>query len=350
MFCAKKASWRKWSANIRGYSFQYEILRNIRMGPLVINYNLLLRLFQDRYDAYLVVDAPQYVFSTSIVFLIAKLLRKPIIIWSESFETDFPIYTYWIKNRISKYLEKTTRIFFRIFGKIVYEKSDGIIACGNKVKKYLKGLGIPSEKIFVGMQVMPENLMEQPLISKSDMEFNGKKIVLYVGYFKRMKGIEYLIRAIKSLNRKDVVLMIVGAGEEENNLKTLTQGDENIYFTGYVEEKDKARYYSMATVFVLPTLHDSWGLVINEAMYYGLPIITTDAAGASELIDRNGFVVRSGDEGELKWSIEKLLDDEAMRRSMAYRSKEIIRKYDVDYAIRVLNRAIQYALKKQDWT
>ncbi len=51
---------------------------------------------------------------------------------------------------------------------------------------------------------------------------------------------------------------------------------------------------------MLPTLHDPWGLVINEAMYYGLPVVTTDAAGASDLIDGNGFVVTAGDKEMLK--------------------------------------------------
>jgi len=106
-----------------------------------------------------------------------------------------------------------------------------------------------------------------------------------------------------SLSRRDATLKIMGIGEEEDKLKSLAIGEKNIVFLGYLEEEEKAKYYATTDIFVLPTLFDPWGLVINEAMYHGLPIITTSAAGATDLIRGNGIIVKAGDESQLKQAI-----------------------------------------------
>lgn len=350
-FCAAKPKGRRWSIDLNGYPFKNEVLENVHFGPFVINYTLPFKLLFKRYDLYLVSDAEEYIFSTFIVFLIAKLFKKPFIIWSEYFETDYPIYTNWIVK--SDFLERRNiiemfiRKIFKMFRIIVYNNSDVVLAFGNNVKSYITNeLHVPDNKIVVGIQAMPEVLLATPIeINKG--EFREKKIILYVGYLKKRKGLKKLINAFKSLKRKDAVLILVGTGEEEKNLRSLAQNEKNIRFVGYFDEMEKARYYSIADIFVLPTLHDAWGLVINEAMYFGLPIITTDAAGASELIDGNGLVVKAGDEEELRRAIEKLLDDDEMRKEMGLKSKEIMKDYTVEHAVEPFNEAIERAVMKK---
>ena len=92
-------------------------------------------------------------------------------------------------------------------------------------------------------------------------------------------------------------------------------------------------WYAVADVFVLPTHSDAWGLTVNEAMMFGVPVITTKQAGcSSELIDGNGFVVESGDRSAMKRSLERILVDDELRYKMGLRSREVIGKYSIENA------------------
>jgi glycosyltransferase involved in cell wall biosynthesis len=231
--------------------------------------------------------------------------------------------------------------------KLICRYSDLFIANSHRTKKSFIKHGAPEEKIFVAPCVMPEDQIKKVSISKFDTEYRGKKVILSLGYLRKVKGVDYLIRAFKSLKTDDTVLIIAGTGPEEEKLKLLAKDDKNIYFVGHVGREEKSKYYSIADIFVLPTRHDPWGLVVNEAMYFGLPVITTDAAGASELINGNGFVVKAGDEEELRQAIEKLLDNDTMRKEMAHKSKEIIKDYTVKHAVEPFNEAIERAMMEK---
>ena len=146
------------------------------------------------------------------------------------------------------------------------------------------------------------------------------------------------------MNRDDSVLIMAGAGKEEGRIKELAAGDKNIFFPGYVDGQEKARYYTIADIFVLPTFVDPWGLVIMEAMMFGLPVITTTGAGASELILGNGIVIEPGDEEAINESLEYLLDNDEIREEMGRKSKEIIKEYTVECAAGTFTEAILHCL------
>ncbi|GAG61385.1 unnamed protein product, partial [marine sediment metagenome] len=218
---------------------------------------------------------------------------------------------------------------------------------GQIAKNYLIKQGVSKESIFTGTQVISQELTDSTSLVKRDVNLVGKKIVLFVGYLIKRKGIYYLIKAFKDLKRDDSVLIIAGAGEEENNLKSLTKGEKNIIFPGFVQGEEKTKYYSLTDIFVLPTLGDLWPLVINEAMSFGLPIIVTKRAGCPELVKDNGIIVPPGDVKALKKAMQKLLDNDRLRREMGRKSKKYIKKYDVNYAVNAFVNAIKYACSKR---
>ena len=348
MFCAVKMKGRLWLPRLEKHSFNYEVLKNFSLGPFVINPTLPFKLLFHNYDILYLMDAPRHIFSQSLALMVTKLLRRKIVIGSViHHNTRFPIYTSWFispekSNLLSTFLEGIARGLLNAYRKIIYRSANIIVALSNKTKEYVLKLGIPQNKIFTGAYVMPETL----LYKKSDytnQKFKDKKIILCVSYFKKYKGIDYLIRTFKSLERNDAALMIMGTGEEEEKLKSLAAGGKNILFLGYLDGEEKARYYSIADIFIHPTLYDSWGLIINEAMYYGLPIITTDAAGATDIIRGNGIVIEAGNESQLRQAIENLLDNDELRKEMAIRSREIIKNYDTRYMVNFLKSAIEHA-------
>lgn len=337
-FCMKRSAKRVWTTSKEGYSFKSKVLSKISLGPLVINYSLPLILFRGGYDAYIIDDDPRLTFSALFVFITSKITKRPVIIWSETIGEN---YFGTIKRFVDRHILRPLRC-------LLYSHSDALLASGDATENFLIGKGIRKENIYVGTQGLSEPQLKSG-ISKYNPRINliglgDSKVIFFMGYFTKRKGVAELIEAFNQLNRNDAVLVVAGSGPEERNLKAMASKQNNILFPGYIEERQKAMYLSSTDIFTLPTFADPWGLVIMEAMMFGLPIITTTAAGASELIRGNGIVIEPGDKVALKESLEYLLSNDEIREEMGRKSKEIIKDYTVERAADTFIRAIDYCL------
>ena len=343
-FCTIQSKYRRSKAELlKKYSFSSNILKSIVLNlgdkhPLVISYNLLFKLLFKPYDYYIVCENLPIMLTTVIILLVTRLFGKPFILWSGVIEHNYK--ETWQKNPIKNLLVK-------IYRKFLYKCSNSFIAYGEMARKYLIKQGVSKNSISIGTQVIADELSED-LSLGSDHTFAGKTVVLFVGHFRKRKGMDYLIKAFKSLKRNDSVLVIAGSGEEEDHLKSLAEGTDHILFPGFVQGQQKTKYYSLADIFVLPTLDDCWGLVVNEAMSFGLPIIVTEKAGcAPELVKDNGIIVPAGNVEALKGAMQKLLDNDRLRRQMGWKSKEYIKKYDVNYAVNAFVNTIKYVSSRK---
>lgn len=160
-----------------------------------------------------------------------------------------------------------------------------------------------------------------------------KKIVISVGQFIPRKGFDVLLSAWKDCN-KEYELYIIGAEptKEYIDIKNRLKLD-NVHFEGFKTKEILKKYYCAADLFVLPTREDIWGLVINEAMANGLPIITTNRCVAGlELVEDgvNGFIVPTEDSAALAAKINKILADDSLRQRMAMESLKRIRPYTIE--------------------
>lgn len=161
-----------------------------------------------------------------------------------------------------------------------------------------------------------------------------KNIVLSIGQFTNRKGFDILLQAWKSIDQESV-LVIVGGGENEKDyFDFIARNDlKNVKIESYKPKKQLFDYYKAADLFVLPTREDIWGLVINEAMACGLPIITTDKCIAGlELISDglNGFIVPADDAIKLEEILLLVLKNQAMRDSMGQSNLEKIKEYTIE--------------------
>ena len=161
------------------------------------------------------------------------------------------------------------------------------------------------------------------------------KVVLFVGQLSRslrFKGVEQLIEACKTLTSRhpDIRLLIVGGGDLLPEIQNFTKkigADRCTIFAGFVSQDELPYYYSSCDIFVLPSLGDSLGLVVLEAMASGKPVIVTDIPGVRETVidGRTGLTVPSGDSKSLKEAISLLLENEELRKDIAKNALSSVR-------------------------
>ena len=135
-----------------------------------------------------------------------------------------------------------------------------------------------------------------------DFDLSGKRILLFVGRLVELKGIDLLLRAYANiLSRIDnSMLIIVGEGEERQNLELLTSSlgiDSYVKFVGRYEGVELLAWYRVGQVFALASHFEAFGAVVNEALLAGLPVVVSKNAGARSLIDEgiNGSIVSPED-------------------------------------------------------
>lgn len=161
--------------------------------------------------------------------------------------------------------------------------------------------------------------------------------ILYIGRLTRYKGAELLIRALKDLKNKDFILDIIGDGEEKKNLKKLVREFnlcDKIKFHGFQPRETTHKFYQSASIFCLPSITESIGIVFFEAMASGLPIITINNGGPKYICPEQGSIkIPIAHESEviktLKESLEYLIENPKIRKKMGnYNLNYCLRNYD----------------------
>ncbi|TWJ16713.1 glycosyl transferase family 1 [Geobacter argillaceus] len=175
----------------------------------------------------------------------------------------------------------------------------------------------------------------------------GGKIFLAVGQLIARKGFDLFSNAWGRLPeqlKKDNRVVIVGSGEAERVLRGIAveAGIPNILFVGQQEPCDLASFYAAADVLVFPSLVDVWGMVVNEAMACGVPVLASRYAGASqELIDGTGAgeVIDPLDEEAFSKALERWCS--ADLSTMRTRAREVIEGCNFNVTVNAIRRLIQ---------
>src|SRR6202000_3417649 len=121
--------------------------------------------------------------------------------------------------------------------------------------------------------------------------------VLFVGQIAVRKGVHLLAEAFKKANLPNSELVLVGAASKSKKALIDAMNVPNLQFMGPVPNARLASVYSTASVFIMPSLEDGFGMVALEAMACGCPVIISSNAGAADLVNEgvNGYVVPAGD-------------------------------------------------------
>lgn len=177
---------------------------------------------------------------------------------------------------------------------------------------------------------------EEKASLRRELGIAEEKVVLAVGQFIHRKGFDVLLRAASRLMPGTGIYFVGGEPTEEYRALAQSAGCTGIHFVSFVNQQTLEKYYKAADVFALPTREDIWGLVINEAMAYGLPVVTTDRCVAGmELIrdGENGYIVPVEEEALLAQRLNEVLSGDT--EAMGAKALEAIRPYTIEEMARI---------------
>jgi len=322
--------------------FDGEYLKGFRLfGRVRIAPSLVGRLLFGKYDILICNVGGAFAFPVAV--LAAWLRRKPVVIWASSWHLSGTL---------------LQRIGFP-FMRLVYKRANAIVTYGEHVKEFLIPLGVSEKKIFVAWHTIDNSLFNRPVSVqeldqlRNDLGIVTEHIILFVGRLEIEKGIYYLLDAFKRM-RAHCSLLMIGNGPERGAIKEKCIREEigHVYILDYVDNSALYKYYALADVFVLPSIttrdfKEPWGVVVNEAMNQGCPVVASNAVGAAMgglvVHGETGLIVEERDAEALYRAIDTILSDKELWNSMRRRSREMIAEWTYERMVRGFLDAIDYA-------
>jgi len=330
-----------------GLSFKWDIplldgyrhifLKNRSRHPSVnsfwgmVNPGIISELRSETVDAILVHGYASA--SAWLAFLAAKLNRMPIILRGES--TLLYKRAWWIRA--------TKRVLFvPLFSQI-----DAFSTIGQCNTEFYRAYGVSEQRMFLAPYAVDNDYFQtkRAQAQQAAQELRAKlgfspetPLVLFVGKLIERKRLMDLLRAFDRAIAPGLPagLILVGDGVERERLNAYVQErnlGNRVVFAGFRNQSELPTYYALGDVFVLPSREETWGLVVNEAMNFGRPIVATNCLGVTgDLVieGQNGFTFPLGDIEMLAAILRNLLGSVELRCEFGRRSLEIISDWNFD--------------------
>ena len=230
----------------------------------------------------------------------------------------------------------------------------GYFASGENAKQYFLKYGAKESKIFIHTfsELENDDILQNPLTIEEKTRIRqtvklpiDKKIAIAIGRFIPLKRYDKLIEAWKDMP-DDYVLLLIGGGYEEENYRRIISDNhiENVILHSFIPKEKLFEYYKAADIFAHPTSYDVWGLVVNEAMACGLPVVVSDHCVAGlELIKNgeNGYQIPMGNDEEMCKRVVEIMSNNVLYEKMSQNVLETIRPYTMSNMARVQINAIK---------
>ena len=235
------------------------------------------------------------------------------------------------------------RILRRPLLKMHYRGFSGFLAIGSANFDYYRAMGVPSDLIFrVPYTVDNTRFIAASKAARGDRSRMRVKLgmepdfpaIIYASKFDRRKRPDDLLAAYARLRAEGVAaqLVLVGSGPLEGDLKrrVIDQAIPDVIFPGFINQSELPAVYAVSDLFVLPSSNEPWGLVVNEAMCAGLPIVLSEEIGCAEDLVRvgvNGATFSAGDVTGLAAAMRPILIDANLRAAQGRASLERIKSW-----------------------
>jgi glycosyltransferase involved in cell wall biosynthesis len=232
-------------------------------------------------------------------------------------------------------IEKLTGLLYpalQYCERLYLRKTMNLIAVSSWVKQFIPAKHLHRVRV-IHNGIDPERFSPRNKDTKDFPFLNNinKQIVLYTGRLLALKGMEVLMKSIKlTLLKCDAFFLIAGTGDIGKWERLLSGVPEDNYkFLGYVDYTKIDSLYANADIFLLPSLTESFPLVILEAMASGVPVIATKVGGIPEMIDdeENGILIEPNNPVILSESIVRLLQNQALRKNISQNARAKVVNY-----------------------
>lgn len=318
-----------WEGEFRRIEFPK---RRILGQPVVPG--ILLRILAGRYDA--VIKLPNGRLMFPLTYWAAKASGTAFVLWTEM----------WMHPRTRfHHLSKP-------FMESAYRGADAIVTSGEHVRRFvLETPGVDAEKIFVSNLAVDATPFDAVKPDRSDAAE-----ILYVGQFEERKGLPYLLDAFDRLQGTGARLRMVGGGAQSDWVRSRVNGRDDIELLGYRSQQELPADLARARCLVLPSIttredREPWGLVVNEALHAGVPVVVTDAVGAAAagLVrdQRNGFIVPERDSSSLAEALRELVADPALAARMGQAGRQDAAAFNYARMAGAFVDAVDFALSQQ---
>lgn len=234
----------------------------------------------------------------------------------------------------------------KILEKNAIKKAFKLAAVSEATKKeFVKNYNIAPSKIEVIYNGIDTNFFTPTHSDKLKNELgigNNTKILLYVGFTTPRKGVEYLADALKEINH-DFKLIMIGkweSGYRDKFYRHVGEMSDNIIEVGYVNDKDMPYYYSLADVFVFPSLLEGFGYPLAEALACETAVVSTNVGSIPEVVGECGIIVPPMDATALANGINRLIDDNDLRRKFGICGISRVNKHFSD--VSMINKMMQF--------
>jgi glycosyltransferase involved in cell wall biosynthesis len=321
-----------------------------QLSPLKpVNYGIRRILHKQGFDAVWVHGYSRLANLQTI--LAASSLGIPILLRAESNLDDRP-------------RSRKTLLAKRIFFGLLRKRISAALAIGESNAAYWRHyLGSEFPVFPCSYAVDNEFFQRESTIAKeSREEFRkslgldpGRPVILFASKLQTRKRCidlvdAYLQLATSSPPYRIPYLLIVGDGEERAALESRAQEAEpgNIRFLGFRNQTELPRFYDLCNVFVLASVDEPWGLVINEVMNAARPVIVTDQVGCHKNLVQNtvnGYVVKARDTQALADSLHAVLADEQTWQTMGAHSLQIVQNYSFEENVGGIRQALHHVVR-----
>jgi glycosyltransferase involved in cell wall biosynthesis len=338
----------KWDVPLtEGYPHQFLPNRSFKPGVGrfwgLVNPGIIKALYQGQFDAVLIHGWAR--FTNLLTIATAFFMGIPVLMRGET--TLLPALPGW-KQKLKRFLLGS-----------LFRRVSGFLAIGRYNTDFYRAYGVPEDRIFLAPYAVDNDFFitraqeYKPLKATLKDELGIPQdlpIILYSGKLTDVKRPMDLLRAFEQVTRNyPAALVYLGDGilREEMEEYVRQSGLSNVIFAGFRNQTELPRFFSAADIFVLPSGLEPWGLVVNEALCFGLPVVVSHQVGAcGDLVKDgiNGFIFPAGNVEMLAEKIRQLLADAEMRQRMGQASQQIIETWgyreDVQGAVSCLSKVV----------
>ncbi len=332
----------KWDIDLlEGYNFKFikSLFGGVSLNNRffdVFNPGIIKEIFFSKHK---IIVVNGWAYSSHLLAIVtAKLLGREVWMRGDNPINQIQGGRWSLKRNLKKII---LSLFFFLF-------IDRFLYVGNQNKQFYQYFKVARKKLtFVPHTVDNVGFKKQYLILKqNNANFkellnitHDNKVVLFSGKLIEKKRPFDLLNVALQLRSEKIHFIFVGDGELMQQMESFIQINSltNVTMPGFVNQSDISSFYSIADVFVMCSGYgETWGLVVNEAMNFSLPIICTNICGCcSDLVihNLNGYVFDFGDTNTLKNLILKVLSNDQLLNLMGCKSAELIEEYSNSKAV-----------------